>query len=488
MFKKVFLFLITYFIVFPTIQTLAQDEDKLYFIVTAYYSPLPDQEYYLKWSYEADIKLNWGWVKWASWKEVFNWMLAWPKKYDFWTKIYLEWLGTWVIADRWWAIVAAWQRWYDSDRIDVWMWYGDEWLKKALAWWKRKVSWKIINDTDDNETSVWINFVPWKVNLSRLNTQGKDYIYTKSLWIESSWEDVKKLKEKLKSLWIYNSEINWVYSKDLINALVKFQLENWIIKTESDYWAWYWWLKTRDKLAKLEQKLVVKNTKTETKVEPQKNEVITLPKNIFDIYVHPESSIEDIKKLQEKLSEMQLYSWAIAWKYNDIKDVLISYQLDNDIIKNKSDNWAWYFWPKTREELKNDYALFVAKKEEEDRNRRKLEELKSLALKQANDQIEKIWTPKLWDVSQNVRELQKALATLWHFEWKDTAIYWEITKQSIYEYQVSKNLVSKITDPGAWKIWEITKAEIKKDLTKLLLDMKLRESNLMAYNDKKAWN
>ena len=33
-------------------------EQGQFYIITAYYSPLPDQEFYLKGSYEADIRLN----------------------------------------------------------------------------------------------------------------------------------------------------------------------------------------------------------------------------------------------------------------------------------------------------------------------------------------------------------------------------------------------------------------------------------------------
>ena len=32
--------------------------EERYFVVTAYYSPLPDQKYYLKGNYEAEIRLN----------------------------------------------------------------------------------------------------------------------------------------------------------------------------------------------------------------------------------------------------------------------------------------------------------------------------------------------------------------------------------------------------------------------------------------------
>ena len=60
------------------------------FVVTAYYSPLPNQSYYMKGSYEADVVLNGRGTNGASGKEVFIGMLAAPKKYPFGTKIHLE--------------------------------------------------------------------------------------------------------------------------------------------------------------------------------------------------------------------------------------------------------------------------------------------------------------------------------------------------------------------------------------------------------------
>lgn len=467
------------------ILTANANEETKSFIVTAYYSPLPDQEYYLKGNYEDEVRLNGRWIKWASWQEVFDWMLAWPKKYAFWTKIYLEWIWTWIIADRWWAIVEAWNRWYDSDRIDVWMWYGDEWLKRAISWWKRKVSWKIVSIPENTwswEVSVWFDFQAWNVNLSKYKKDNREYIFTKNIWIEDSWDDVKKLQEVFKNKWLYSWEIDWVYNSELIKSIVDFQLENWIIETRNEYWAGYWGKKTRDAF------FLNKDKKVELPKENIKKETKITSKNLFETYISPESDSEDVKILQSKLSEMQLYSWSINGKYKDIKNVLLEYQIAKNILSSKNDLWAWYFWPKTRELLKNDYADFLAKKEIEERDRRKLEEVKVVVQNLANEQIEKIGTPKVWEVSKNVRELQKTLKTLWYFEWKDTAIYWELTKKSIFAYQIDKKLLSKETDPGAWKIWDKTKAEIKKDLTKLLLEKKLKEENMVAYNDKKAWN
>lgn len=51
--------------------------------------------------------------------------------------------------DRGGAIVPAGERGYNYDRIDVWMGYGDEGLKRALWWGKRTISGYIV---DQNST------------------------------------------------------------------------------------------------------------------------------------------------------------------------------------------------------------------------------------------------------------------------------------------------------------------------------------------------
>ena len=81
------------------------------FVVTAYYSPKSWQAFYYKDTYEAEKTLNWEWLNGASGKPVFNGMLAAPSSYDFGGLLYfpsLEWIGE--IADRWWAIVHAWEK------------------------------------------------------------------------------------------------------------------------------------------------------------------------------------------------------------------------------------------------------------------------------------------------------------------------------------------------------------------------------------------
>ena len=108
------------------------------FVLSAYYSPLPGQSYYTTGSYESDKRLNGEGYTTASWKAVKYGMIAADKKYPFWTKIHLEWLWDFVVEDRWWAI--------KGNRIDVYMWEGEEALNKALQFGKKTVRGNLINN------------------------------------------------------------------------------------------------------------------------------------------------------------------------------------------------------------------------------------------------------------------------------------------------------------------------------------------------------
>ncbi len=204
--------------------------DERYFYVTAYYSPLPGQSRYTTWSYSWDKRLNWEWKTTASWKWVFTWLMAWPRNYSYWTKIYLDWIGVWSVEDRWWAIVNAWERWFEYDRIDIWMWYWDEWLERALKWWKRKVKWYVVDE--DREISIEFDESP-VVKFKNLKVDAEN----------PKKENVKKLQLLLKDLDLYNWSINWDY-ESVRNILIKFQLEKWVISSKYSESAWYFWPKT----------------------------------------------------------------------------------------------------------------------------------------------------------------------------------------------------------------------------------------------------
>lgn len=213
------------------------DTNKRYFILTAYYSPIPWQKRYSYLlsqkryrTYSEEIKLQWDWKKTASWKDVYTWVLAAPRNYDFWTKIEFEWIWVWVVEDRWWAIVNSWERKHEYDRIDIWMWYWYEWLLRAEKWWKRKILWKIVsNDT--------------KVNIEFADTNILKYSNLKVDAEKPSRDNVIKLQELFKEINLYYWNIDWNF-ENIRDILVKFQVDNNIIDSYSHPHAWYFWNKT----------------------------------------------------------------------------------------------------------------------------------------------------------------------------------------------------------------------------------------------------
>jgi 3D (Asp-Asp-Asp) domain-containing protein len=100
------------------------------FIITAYYSPEPDQCCYVKGSYAADVVLNGEGTHGADGTEVMPGMAAAPKTYAFGTTIVLPGIGTVRVHDRGGAINELPD---GPHRLDLWVGKGEEGLARALA-------------------------------------------------------------------------------------------------------------------------------------------------------------------------------------------------------------------------------------------------------------------------------------------------------------------------------------------------------------------
>ena len=99
-------------------------------LVTAYYSPLPNQRKYYLGSYDADITFNGRGIQGTDGTEVYPGMIAAPSAYPFGTRVEfpsLDAVGT--VHDRGGRIVEG----EDGTlRLDVWMGKGEEGLARAL--------------------------------------------------------------------------------------------------------------------------------------------------------------------------------------------------------------------------------------------------------------------------------------------------------------------------------------------------------------------
>ena len=479
------LIILSFLIWFIPVKLFAETNYKeTYFVVTAYYSPLPNQEYYLKGNYEAEKRLNWEGIRWASGKWVFSGMLAAPKNYTFWTKIKLEWLWIWEVADRGWAIVNAGNRGYQSDRIDVWVWYGDEGLRRALYWGKRKIKWTFVNSSEKVTLDYSKIASPtWATSsLKKIPS-----IFNSWIWVWSNKDLVIKLQDFLSEIWLYNWEKNGIYNTKIIDIIYDFQIENSIIKAWTLHWAWYWGTKTRNiMLKKYLNWDFDKNSNKSEIVETVSEEI----DNRFDIFNSNLKEEKDIKELQIILKKLKIYYWEETWKYKDIVDEIADYQLGKGLIKTFKDSWTGYFWPKTKASLKVDYKIYLEQEAIEIERKKVLEEkfkaLEDMSLKEADKKINSIWTPKLWDISMEVRTLQNTLKELWYFNHKDTAIFWKVTEASLVYYQIEKGLINDKNDIWAWVFWPKTKETIKIDLVKIILDNKVKSNkSLVEFIDNK---
>lgn len=234
------------------------------FIITAYYTPLPNQSMYLRGSYTADCLLNGDGIHGASGKNVHFGMIAAPKTYAFGTKIYLQNLGLWIVEDRGWAIVGSGSRGYDADRIDVWMGSGEEGLKRALLWGKRTVYGTVLASSDDSTaySSISANALPSGNLPDKLikalsvnnhpsiaknpadNAEAEaiahkkavdDYVASfSSVQMWDIGDSVRALQESLKTLGYFSGKSTGYFGDKTKQSLINYQTDRNIIADSSD--------------------------------------------------------------------------------------------------------------------------------------------------------------------------------------------------------------------------------------------------------------
>lgn len=382
--KKIvsFLLVIISLVSFFPLNVIASDT--WYYIVTAYYSPLPDQNYYITGSYESEKRLNWKGIAGASGKKVFSGMLAAPWKYSFWTKIELD--GLWIgsVDDRGWAIVPAWERWYGHDRIDVWVWYGDEWLRRAMYWGKRKIAWRVVWE----KSSVTLNY------------------------------------------------------KDI-------PAPTWAVPKTTTLYG---------------KKVVVAQ-------ESQHKEL-----DVFSLSLGKWSDSSYILQLQEILSEIWYYWEKTLSGIYDIHTInaVYNFQVNNEILQNEYDVWAWSYGPKTRQKLEEVYQLYLEEKKIEKQQQETITLLEQESYTLAKNKIELLWQPLYGNISPQVRDLQKILAKLWYFTYKDTAIFWVKTKNSLIDFQIKNEIISDTQQIWVWVFGPQTQKVMIQKLSEIYFDEALQ--------------
>ena len=318
------------------------------FVVSGYYSPIKGQKFYYRGDFVRETKLNWQGIQWASGKYVFNGMLAAPKNYSFWTKIYFP--GYWVgqVEDRGSAIVNAGQRSYSYDRIDIWMWKWEDWLKRALSFGKQTIvgyqcpiGKKITTGFNYSNFPIVKGFFKqtfWGIGLYK--------------WRRDDW--VKILQIYMKELWYFNYETTGYFGSITEKSVCDFQVAYKLTTRDSRDCGYMGprtrtlikalviakWLFKSEAIQMVDQKVVLSSESRETIK--------------FTRWFTKGEKAEAIKMLQKYLKELSYYNWDITGVYDSKTiDAVYNLQLDHKIITSSQVASAWYFGPKTRNKFYN---------------------------------------------------------------------------------------------------------------------------------------
>ncbi len=300
------------------------------FVVSAYYSPLPNQKEYVRGSYEADIRLNGNGTNGADGTPVYTGMLAAPKSYAFGTQIYIPGLGMGTVHDRGGAIIEK----NGYHRIDVWMGYGDEGRIRALQWGMRSVEGKIFPIASAKESlpeSIPVLSVP-TVPLHSVNNE---------LSYGSTGAAVKELQKKLQDANVYSGPISGYFGPQTKTAVIAFQKEKGIITAESDTGAG----------------IVGPTTKTALESLFKKQEILASSETILPDFIFPEGmkigqTNDGVKRLQNILQDFgYLEVDPTGYFGNKTQKALVAFQKEHGVITSEKEKEAGYFGYKTKIKL-----------------------------------------------------------------------------------------------------------------------------------------
>ncbi len=298
------------------------------FLVTAYYSPLPDQTHYYLGNYEADIAFNGQGIAGNDGTPVYPGMIAAPPEYAFGTRIELPEVGiVGTVHDRGGRIIVEEN---DLHRIDLWMGHGEEGLARALEWGARKVKGRVY-DTDHEgspaESFVLTNFPAPESALAHLPTHPIALLNIEDPHFGETDADVAAMQHALQSLGYFDHALTAFYGEVTRDAVKLFQRDlqipgNGEVADE----------KTREML-------VAHRTIAPELSSPLDDEEILLRG----------TSGKSVRVLQRMLSLLGEYHGEIDGEYNqELMSAVYRFQNSHAIVQSPSELGAGMVGPQTR--------------------------------------------------------------------------------------------------------------------------------------------
>lgn len=411
----------------PVLPIIAQEASAPYeqnFVLTAYYSPLPDQCCYVKGSYEADKILNGEGTHGADGTAVYAGMIAAPPSYPFGTRIVLPGLGTFTVHDRGGAI----QEWDDSHRLDVWAGHGEEGLARALAFGVQEIRGTVyFPNTEKPEENASLASLP--APLERLKPYvASDVTVTPVHPAEGKrGYSVKLLQENLAALGYFDHEATGLYGEVTAAAVQAF---NVAMNLSEPF----------DQVSELTSAYVQAAVSANRTVTPV-------------VFVGKESSPPDVKKAQRLMRFLGYYKGRTDGQYSSVLfNAILAYQKDQQLVGNAASPGAGRIGPLTKSKLDQEVL------------RRRIARIAAriLVLNDVRESLEEEdaligSTMSKGSHGPDVRALQQFLADKGFFPHdKINGNFGDLTEQSVAAFQVARELLKSDQEKGAGNVGPIT--------------------------------
>ncbi|NOS66842.1 MAG: hypothetical protein HOO67_00520 [Candidatus Peribacteraceae bacterium] len=417
-------------------------------VLTAYYSPLPDQCCYVKGNFLADVELNGEGHHGADGTAVYAGMVAAPPSYPFGTRIVLPGIGTVTVHDRGGAI----QEWKDAHRIDVWAGYGEEGLARALAFGVKRVH-AVIYPPASAQPVESIDLTALDAPPEKLRPYLADS--TTLLDIHAKEGDrsasVQFLQDRLRTLGYFDEKPNGSFGPATKAGLRDFYAD--MAATEPD-----------NSLSERGASLIEAAFRRAAAADP------------VPAIVDASSSPAAISSAQRTLRFLGFYNGRTNGMYDDtFKKAIIAFQMQQGIVASDSAAGAGRIGPQTKSRI----ALLWRRKHAEKVAVRLLamRKIDQLIAKRGDDLHQFL---SKGDKGGNVRALQKFLVSK-NFLAADgiTGSFGERTEQALIAYQKDAGIITDADAAGAGYAGPATLARYRQDIRHLLLKI-VREKGWQA--------
>lgn len=452
-----------------------------YYLVSAYYSPEPGQDFYLHGTYEDEVRINGEGIHTASGEKVRIGAIAAPSTISFGSRLSIDqeltiqgqkvqFSFTGTVLDRGGAITTA----SHLPRLDIYMGSGQEGLCRAINFWVQTV-YANFNDVGTSDTSSFGMISSDCVNPNSVFVTPTTFDPFKSvLSSQTSSDDIKTIQRLFQRVGIEN-DINGVYDTDFKNTVFDFQIQYDILDSWDDDGAGNYWPITRATLKSVlegnipvsENISPVSNTSEWVIVDEDESEEVD---NVASIYTWWDN--ENIRELQRMLKDMGYFSFDVDGLYNKrLTDAIYLFQKDRGIVSSPDDIGAGYYGPVTRSTLAEAYIAW-----EINRDQRAELEADLISAREYRDSLlheKKVWFVSMLDVipmlqegqvHPEIRTLQILLKDLGYLDHKDTAIFGPLTKDALAHYQLDLGMIDSLNSPYAGMLGNRTKSAIASDL------------------------